>query len=503
MVARDDSVIRGSLIASLVILVLSFALNIFLWQWGGSQADTADRAKEQLSSTQQTLRVLQSKADLMKAMLGVGGSTEAEREELIRSVGGEEDMQAIIAQYQTDMAYFGQEVAPQDQNYPKLPEFLVSSIRSNNEILAKARQDVDKAQENAKRDVDNARSAQKVAEDAAEKAANDLADAQQKFAEERKAMKAQTEATADKLTKKSRELLAATDAAKVAEDEFNKKVAQLTATIESQRQELNRLRSDRFESFQGEVTSVRGRNGGNVVMINLGAADQLRPNVTFGVLDGDATRPEEADVKATIRVTRIRDSHLASANVVSRAGIASPIVEGDKIYSPFWAPGRNVKIALVGDIDIDGDGEPDNEAVKAQIRAAGAEVVETQVVNGQVKNLDNSVRFLVEGTRTELGDVNADLADVQEMNNEKVQQLENEGILIAAAQEMGVTVIPAWKLNAYLRTIDDSLTTPLGSAARGSDFQPETNTFQTRSLPSIYKQQEEALERGNQVRIRP
>ena len=31
MAARDDSVIRGSLIASIIFLVLSFTLNIFLW----------------------------------------------------------------------------------------------------------------------------------------------------------------------------------------------------------------------------------------------------------------------------------------------------------------------------------------------------------------------------------------------------------------------------------------------------------------------------------------
>ena len=37
----------------------------------------------------------------------------------------------------------------------------------------------------------------------------------------------------------------------------------------------------------------------------------------------------------------------------------------------------------------------------------------------------------------------------------------------------GVTVIPAWKLEAYLRTLEDSLTTPLGSAVRGEDFQAE------------------------------
>ncbi len=505
MVARDDSVIRGSLIAALVVLVLSFALNVFLWMWGDTQAGTATDAKTQLSSTQNELRTLRDQADLMKAMLGFGGATEAERDELARSVADNPEMETILAQYQKDMTYFGQEVAPQDQNYPKLPDYLVNSLRSQSKVLADARQAVTKAEADRDQGVANAHAAQKVAEDAAEAAAKDLADAQQQFAEERKQKNLEMEKTVDELTKKNRDLNALNNAKDAMESQHKAKVAQLTATIESQRQELNRLRSDRFENFQGEITSVQGRSGGDVVMIDLGAADQLRPGVTFGVLDGDATRPEDAEVKATIRVTRIRNSHMADARVVERSGVGTPIIKGDKVYSPFWAPGRKVKIALVGNIDVDGDGEPDNEAVKSQIEAAGAEVVETQVVGDRVIGLDNSVRFLVEGERTELSaTAGLGMQDLSDMNRQEQDQLKNEGILIAAAQEMGVTVIPTWKLDSYLKTIDDSLTTPLGSAARGTDFPPVKSGFRTGvgnpSLPAIYETQREAFERGNSIR---
>ncbi len=45
MVARDDSVIRGSLIACLIFLVLSLALNFFFYRWGDSKLREAATAK--------------------------------------------------------------------------------------------------------------------------------------------------------------------------------------------------------------------------------------------------------------------------------------------------------------------------------------------------------------------------------------------------------------------------------------------------------------------------
>ncbi|MEM9645189.1 MAG: hypothetical protein AAF989_09355, partial [Planctomycetota bacterium] len=162
MVARDDSVIRGSLIAALVLLVFSLAVNVVLWQMSSTATGTANKAKEQLNTSQRSVKNLQDQTDLMKSMLGFGGATEAERDELARSVEGDEEMELIMNRYQKDMAYLGQDVDPKDQNYPALPEFLVNSIRSKNEVLASARKDLDQAQANAKRDVENARSAQKV-----------------------------------------------------------------------------------------------------------------------------------------------------------------------------------------------------------------------------------------------------------------------------------------------------------------------------------------------------
>ena len=76
------------------------------------------------------------------------------------------------------------------------------------------------------------------------------------------------------------------------------------------------------------------------------------------------------------------------------------------------------------------------------------------------------------------------------------------GNVKARAAELGLTIIPVWKLQAYLKTIDDSLTTPLGSAVRGQDFRPETNLGPYR-LPNdrggLYDIQREGVQQGNRV----
>ena len=131
-----------------------------------------------------------------------------------------------------------------------------------------------------------------------------------------------------------------------------------------------------------------------------------------------------------------------------------------------------VKIALAGDIDIDGDGRSDNSAIKGQILAAGAEVAAEISSTGAVTGtLDPTIRFLVVGQ------------DPDSIDDSNAQAIATLGNVKARAAELGLTVIPAWKLEAYLKTIDDTVTTPLGSAVRGEDFPPET-TIDSRRIPN-------------------
>ncbi|MCA9136196.1 MAG: hypothetical protein KDB00_05540, partial [Planctomycetales bacterium] len=134
---------------------------------------------------------------------------------------------------------------------------------------------------------------------------------------------------------------------------------------------------------------------------------------------------------------------------------------------------------------------PDNADLEGMILAAGAEIADNGERSGRI---DPGVRFLVVGETPDLGGRNEDAAaaDIAKLGQAKQR-----------ATEAGVTVIPAWKLQAYLKTLDDSLTTPLGSAVRGEDFPPDAVAGPARrrptDLPDMFKTQKEQVQRTNDI----
>lgn len=489
MVARDDSVIRGSLIACLIFLVLSLALNFFLWRSANTSSADATAAASRLSQVQNDVTEKENKLNILKQMLGIGGFSEEQFNTMRDDLNEDPDMQAIEQRFAEDMSYFGPEIDVQNRNYPALPEYLVTAIRARNDQYGMARVEATKIRTDAAAEVKNARDAQQQAEQQRDKANRDKDALSQKFDEDRARMQEDNETNRDKLTTISQDFDAFRQTAREQANQLVGKNKQMQGTIDTQKLQLNQLRADKFETTQGEIRYVVA--GGNVVTINLGSADALRPGVTFGVIDGDETRLQDAKVKATIQVSQVQGPHLAQGRVVARPDISSPIIPGDKIFSPFWAPGRVVKIALAGDIDIDGDGRNDNSAIKGQILAAGAEVAAEISSTGAVTGkLDPTIRFMVVGQ------------DPDASNDQNAQVIAIMGNVKARAAELGLTVIPAWKLEAYLKTIDDTVTTPLGSAVRGEDFPPET-TIDSRRLPNdrspIFEAQQEGMQRGNKV----
>ncbi|MDB4749357.1 hypothetical protein OAF83_00480 [Rubripirellula sp.] len=495
MVARDDSVIRGSLIACLIFLVLSLCLNFFLWRHGNTLSAQEKSKSDRLETVQAEVENYATQAIRMKAMLGVGSFTQDQIDEMKNNVSADPDMEQIEKDYSIAMTYFPPEQEANERSYPKLPEYLANTIRLRNDQVTSSRAEEKKIKEKATTDVGIAQTQQKLAEtarDTANKQKDKLSD---QFDEDRDRMIKEKEDTKDKLVKKVKEYNSFRQQAVTETKKLTQKASQLQGTIETQKFQLNELRSDQFETTQGEVRYVA--RGGNITTINLGSADALRPGITFGIIDADETRLKDAKVKATIQVTQIQGPHLAQARVVAFPEIRNPIIPGDKIFSPFWAPGRVIKIALAGNIDIDGDGRPDNDALKGQIRAAGAVVAaEVTPAGGVSGKLDATIRFMVVGDDPELGN------RATEEDDDSIATIAAMGRIRAKASELGLTIIPAWKLQSYLRTLNDTLTTPLGSASRGEDFPPDPYVSGSR-LPNtgaeIYNAPAKRMQNGNKV----
>ncbi|QDT09358.1 hypothetical protein [Planctomycetes bacterium K23_9] len=496
MAARDDSVIRGSLIACMILLVLSLALNYFFWRWGNVQSIEAGDIKTKYDNASTLIREQEGKLLTLHEMLGVRQMSEDKFKSLASTSSGDADMDLIAKNFVRDMSYFPADVAAQQRNYSELPEFFVNAVRDRTAQYTTATKEQQQIRSQADSDVQNARKAQQVAEDNRKSADKKLKDEVDLFTQDRERMNQEKEETRDSLTKTVREFTGYRKKSADEQAKLKQRSDQLVNTIETQRTQLNRLRSDKFESTQGEVVFVS--QGGNVCTINLGAADDLRPGVTFGVIDADETRLDDAKVKATIQVTKIRGAHVAEARVVALPLVSSPIIDGDKIYSPFWKSGVTVKIALAGDIDIDDDGKADNEQIKGMITSAGAQVAATVASDGTVDGvLDATIRFLVIGQAPEISE-KADSASAEQAARTAAAM----GRIKEKATELGLTVIPAWKLQAYLKTIDDSVTTPLGSAVRSEDFGPLSRRGSTRlpsDLPSLYKNDGEKTQKGDKL----
>ena len=494
MAARDDSVIRGSLITCLILLVLSLALNFIFWRWGNTQSSERDSINQQLTDARNAIRDLEGTKLTLYKMVSDEAMTEGEYEALASSSTGDAQFDTIATKFYGDMKAFGQEVPIQERHYGKLTDYFTDTVRDRNERYRQVREELATVRTQAEADVATARAAQQKAETERENLAKQLDDERAQFAKSREDMTTKMELARDSKTKSERALQQMRRTRMQEEQQLNGKITQLENTIETQKLELNKLRDGRFESVQGEITwTMRGgRDGTKIVSINLGSADQLRPGITFGVVDRDDTsRLQDADVKASIQVTKILGPHSAEARVVAVPKVGNPIIPGDAVYSPFWAPGRTVRIALAGNIDIDGDDKPDNPILEGMIRAAGAEVADNGEQSGRI---DPGIRFLVVGDTPDLGDTNQGRA---------AAEIARVGAAKQRAIEAGVTVIPAWKLEAYLRTLDDSLTTPLGSAVRGEDFPARRIGGPARrrpvDLPEIFKNQKERVQDTNEI----
>ena len=132
------------------------------------------------------------------------------------------------------------------------------------------------------------------------------------------------------------------------------------------------------------------KRDGDYVQLDLGRSANLRERVTFSVLPRDATWTGEVDflkrldkardrnrnatpeqvgiatkdmrVKGAIEVIEILGPSLARAKITYETdGIRDRIKEGDELHNPIWNPGVQDHIAFAGLVDLDGDGQDDNE----------------------------------------------------------------------------------------------------------------------------------------------
>jgi len=108
--------------------------------------------------------------------------------------------------------------------------------------------------------------------------------------------------------------------------------------------------------------------GDDVVYIDLGEKDRLNLGMQFAVYSGENGIPADGRAKAQIEVASIFEDSAECKIVRRRRG--QVVFEGDLIANPVYDRDRPQKFLVVGEFDLDRDG---------QVDAAGAQVIESLV----------------------------------------------------------------------------------------------------------------------------
>jgi hypothetical protein len=208
----------------------------------------------------------------------------------------------------------------------------------------------------------------------------------------------------------------------------------VTDSYDNAKTKLNEMQRESPDRFQGEVRWVNQQN--RIVWINLGEADALRPQTTFGVYAAGGGDMTEVGKKASIEVTRVLGSHLAEARILEDED-ADPVMSGDRIYTPVWSLGEKRHFAIAGKIDLNSDGycEPaELQRLHTLIEMNGGVVDARMDAQGKREGkIDLNTRYLIRGKRPDATSAEAEQNDFSQMSGEakrlRVEEIQLEKFL--------------------------------------------------------------------------
>ena len=209
-----------------------------------------------------------------------------------------------------------------------------------------------------------------------------------------------------------------------------------------------------FEVADGKVMWVNQRAG--MVWINVGQADALARQTTFAVYASDTSDVTDGGSKGSIEVVQLHGEHLAEARIVEDV-LADPIMPGDLIHTPVWAPGQRQHFALGWHIDIDDDRKSDLDLVRNVITMNGGVVDFWLSEEGESHGeMNTKTRYLVTGDEPSVSSRPEIIRAYSEINTK--------------AAELGVRSMPVAELMARMGWTNQSPVVKYGVGSKASDF---------------------------------
>jgi hypothetical protein len=440
MAARQDQGLVFTLIAFVILFIIAFVAAYVGWKSYSESETHVAQLENDLNQERSAKTTFQTDNEQLLKWMGVGQF---------------DNIADVEKSFKEDMGRYGATFGEDQQSYRKIVEYLA---QENQEISSREASAKEKLKELKDRfQAIEAENEKKVAEYLAQAndAKQDAAAERDRHNKDRDALEATKRELQENLTQQEaryEEQLAA----------INTQLKELTDTLTKSERAKNNLlaeASKSAESFEVPDGRVSWVNQNGTVWINLGAADALRRQITFSVFDADALDPAKTEPKGSIEVTRILGDHMAEARI-TYDDPRNPVLTGDQIYSQVWHRGKRLRFALMGIVDMDGDGRNDMKLARDLIELNGGTVDAYVADDGKIEgNITVNTRYLVRGDHPE----GANQAMLQEAWT----------TMSADAQTNGVEVITIDKFLNQIGYAPDDRVVQLGAGARASDFPPK------------------------------
>jgi len=358
----------------------------------------------------------------------LANDTQTELNELKGYLGFAPEMtrDQIKAATETDMKLYAATLPAANQHYHQALESIATTLSETGLQLQESHAKYNAlAETHRQREAAKEPQIQKFAAAAAASAA-DYAEQTARFAEDRVRYKSETQTLQEANVSKETAMAQAEERSRSVQQELQANVKKLETLNEVKDDKIQQLLEPTFEVADGTVQFVNPNN--QTVYINLGKSDNLARLTTFSVHDFQANTMQGKGQKGSLEVLQIVDDHMALCRILDEDP-ANPMVPGDKVYTPLWSSGQQLKFAVLGKIDLNKDGVDDRPLVRDLISQMGGTIDAEVDSQGKITgDLTIDTRFIIIG----------DLTDDKSAR-------EGAMVLLGKAKTLGVEALPALK----------------------------------------------------------
>ncbi len=461
-------------IALILFVVLSIVLGVttYMFYKGEEDAITARKeADKEREVAENETKEVQNKVDELKGLVGAppdpAGPT----------------VEEIMQEYEQNQNVYGETYKrnkgtelddPSASTYPLMLEYLIDMNKALFEQISQ------KGSQLA--EIEQAHAAEKerlkTAHEATRKELGALSDEiktnNEKFAQDRTAFEKKYEKATDDVRKAQDKITEIQDKSRRDMNKVTEKINEVDNQLKVTTNALQNARKIDLEAPDGEVVWVNQVDG--TVYIDLGYQDGLRRQTSFSVYDHNVANALTAEPKGTLEVVHVNED-MSVAKITSdnfaKDKLLNPILKGDKIISAIFHRGEPDRFAIVGKIDIDGDGRSDLPLLLRLIERNGGVVdafVDESGNKGGASKVTPRTKYLV------MGEKPTDRTDPE--------ILDAYNDMVALADNNGVRVIPLKDLLDHVGFEGQGRSVGLGRTADPDDFKPSSGDKPFRRRPA-------------------